>query len=754
MNKIICMALLCLLTSVCCKAQKIYFPRLNDNDSVVTAKRISVLAEEALKKFKLSDDREGSLATLVKLQLAAGRYEEAITTIKNLRDASLSKAEKYPGLRYVQFELFLKAKRTQLLSDANFEENFSDRVRDLFKKLDDKSALYISTAFLTRNGIRELRDNFNGYISSLKSDSIELQKAIEICNAYSLFKVFSAIEPIAKRLLKEDDEKRYLIQDSVYIKTNDGAILSAVVVCKKGIEKPLPAALMFFIYSNLDRSLAEAKYSAASGYVGIVADTRGKRLSPDTIEPYEHEYADVNAVINWITKQKWSDGRVGMYGGSYSGFAQWAATKHTNKALKTIVPYVAAIPGQGLPMENNVFLNANYQWAFYVTDNKYTDDAVNNDNARWRRLRNNWYASGAAYDKIDSIDGTPNPWLQKWLKHPSYDKYWQAMVPYKTDFVRINIPVLTFEGYYDDGQISGLHYLLEHYKYNPKANHYLIIGPYDHFGTQRGGDPILRGYQVDPVALIDTKDITFQWFDFIFKNGKKPDILKDRINYEVMGSNEWKHVPSIPAMSNKTLRLYLTNLRSDSNYLMTSVKPKKAASIYQSVDLSDRTTTNNDYYPFPIIKDQLDRSNGLFFISQPFDKPTEVSGLFRGELKTVINKKDMDIGVVLYEVMPDGRYVELSYYLGRASYARQIETRQLLRPGTKEIIPFTRTRLVSRLLHKGSRLMIVLNIDKNPFAEINYGTGKQVSEESIKDAGEPLKIWWMNDSYVDISLKQ
>src|ERR1700744_625468 len=305
-----------------------------------------------------------------------------------------------------------------------------------------------------------------------------------------------------------DDNNRYIIEDSVIIKTKEGATLSAVVVRKRGVNMPQTTTLMFSIYSNLQRSISEAKYAAAHGYVGVVADTRGTRLSPDPIEPYEHENTDVNSVIDWIAKQPWSNGKVGMYGGSYLGFSEWAATKHMNKALKTIVPYVAAIPGQGLPMENNIFLNVNYQWAFYVTDNKYLDDAVNEDMKRFRNMQNKWYASGVAYRKIDSVDDTPNPWLQKWIKHPSYDKYWQNMVPYKEDFAKINIPVLTITGYYDDGQISAMQYLREHYKYNPKANHYLIIGPYDHFGAQKGGIPVLRDYKGDCVARIHTTEIT------------------------------------------------------------------------------------------------------------------------------------------------------------------------------------------------------------------------------------------------------
>ena len=546
------------------------------------------------------------------------------------------------------------------------------------------------------------------------------------------------------------DTANYLINDKLLIKTSDGATISAVTVIKKPFTSKLPAALMFFIYSNTERSLAEAKFAADYGYIGIVADTRGKRLSPDKIEPYEHEARDVNSVIDWITQQSWSNGSVGMYGGSYSGFAQWAATKYLHPALKTIVPYVAAIPGLGLPMENNVFLTANYQWAFYITNNKFTDDLVNNDNERWHRMRDRWWETGVAYNRIDSLDGTPNPWLQKWLSHPDYDEYWQSMVPYKKEFSKINIPVLSITGYYDDGQVSALEYLREHYKYNPHAAHYLLIGPYDHFGAQKGGTAQLRGYQVDSVALINTREITFQWLDYVLKGTKKPDIIQDKINFEVMGENKWHHAKSIDQMGPRKRRLYLDKLKNGTAFTLSDRKPVKNDYLTQIVDLSDRITSNNDYYPSPIIKSELDTTNGLFFISQPFDTATSVSGLLKGNLRVTINKKDMDFGLSLYEVTPTGEYFQLSYFLGRASYAKDMSRRQLLNPGKATDIPFYRSRVFSKRLSKGSRLLVMLNINKNPFSEINYGTGKPVSTETISDAGAPLEIKWHNQSYIEL----
>jgi putative CocE/NonD family hydrolase len=550
-------------------------------------------------------------------------------------------------------------------------------------------------------------------------------------------------------LLVPGNSQDYIIEDSVIIRTSYGATLSAVVVRKKEAVQKQPAALMFFIYSNLERSLEEAKSAADHGYVGIVADTRGKRLSPDKIEPYEHEVQDVNAVIGWIIHQPWSDGRVGMYGGSYSGFAQWAATKQLHPALKTIVPYVAAIPGLGLPMENNVFLTANYQWPFYVTNNRMTDTTVNNANQRFRRMRNAWFFSGVAYNRIDSVDGMPNPWLQKWLSHPAYDAYWQSMVPFGKDYARINIPVLSITGYYDDGQVSALEYLRQHYLYRPDAQHYLVIGPYDHFGAQRGGVPVLRGYTVDPVALINTRELTFQWLDHILKDAPRPSLVKDKINFAPMGSNRWKHVPALDQMEDGIFRFYLAE-----NKKLSVIKPVTPGYNVQQVDFSDRDLWTGEYYPDPIIKTQLDTSSGLFFWSEPFIESVTVSGQVEGILQAIINKKDMDINISLYEVMPDGKFFQLSYYIGRASYARDMTRRQLLQPGKLETLPVTRSRLFSKQLQEGSRLLVVLNINKNPFSQVNYGSGKEVNEETVADAGEPLRIQWSTESYIRVGVSR
>lgn len=562
---------------------------------------------------------------------------------------------------------------------------------------------------------------------------------------------FSTVPAQQTAWAKKQDQTIYNIQDSVMVPTRDGAEISVMVVRKKGDEIPKPVILQFTVYvRDQGRDMQSLKEAADRGYVGIIAYTRGKRFSSSEIYPYETDGNDAYDVIDWISKQSWSNGKVGMYGGSYNGFTQWAATKKLHPALKTIVPYVANRPGMGLPMENNIFINPNYEWSFYVGNNKYLDNKTGDDRKRFRDMMFKWWENGVAYNKMDSIDGTPNRLFQRWIAHPDFDKYWQNMAPYKEDFAQINIPVLAFDGYYNDSQNSGIYYLRELSKYSPQTPAYLVIGPYGHFGTQMGGQEVINGYTISKKALFPIKDYTYQWLDYILKGAEKPAFLKDKINYQVMGTDEWRSAPSLEAMHNNYLKFYLSSVKSGEGYLLSQNKPKLNKYLNQQIDFADRTTSNNDYYPDPIVRDNVFGKNGCIFISEPLQQAMIVNGSFKGNIRLSINKKDADIGVTLYELTPEGQYFHLSYYIGRASYAEDITQRHLLTPGKQKTITFENTHLVSKHLRKGSRLVVVLNINKNPFSELNYGSGKPVSTETIADAKEPLIIKWFNDSFVEI----
>jgi putative CocE/NonD family hydrolase len=541
--------------------------------------------------------------------------------------------------------------------------------------------------------------------------------------------------------------------DDVLIKTPDGATISAVVQLPEAGAGKVSTLLVFDIYTRPDEQKSQAGEFARRGYAGVIANVRGKYQSPDKPVPYEHDATDAYAVIDWISKQPWSDGKVGMIGGSYSGFTAWAANKRRHPALKAIAVSAAAIPGQGLPMQNNVFLSANYPWAFYVTNNKLLDEAVYADNARWSTMQRSWFQSGRPYRELDAIDGTPNPLLQRWLQHPTFDEYWQDMGPHGREFARINIPVLNITGYYDDGQISALKYFKEHVTQARDPEHYLVIGPYDHFGTHAREKPaVLREYALDPVAQLDTPALKLEFMDYVLRSAPKPKLLAGRVNYQVMGTNQWRHAPSLEAMHGIPMRLYFSAQKDEGLFSLPNRQPPSDSKVIHEVDFTDRVKFHHAHgYPGQIIQGPLQHVTESIFVSTPFASATSVTGAFSGELVLVINKRDFDLGVTVFEAMADGKLFFLGSGVQRASHVESPEKRRLLSPGKEARVTF-QTSMVAKQMQPGSRLMVLVDAIKNPVWQINYGTGKDVSDESIEDAGEPLKIEIRSGSYFQVPL--
>ncbi len=529
----------------------------------------------------------------------------------------------------------------------------------------------------------------------------------------------------------------YHIQNSVLIPTQSGVDISAIVVRNKSIEEPVPVVLFYTTYHQGEGDAIFAKLAADRDYVGVVAYTRGVRTNMEHYTPYEHEQSDIYDIIDWLSKQEWSNGEVGMFGGSYTGFSQWAATKKLHPALKTIVPQVAVMPGYDFPMQNNVPLGFELNWA---QTNVYQQEPVSGG-ILW-----DWYEKGYAYAKLDSAAEFSNPTFQKWLRHSSYDDYWKNLAPSPEEYAEIDIPVLTTTGYFDGPQFSAVRYFQLHNQYNSNAEHYLVIGPYDHWGAQATPADTLRGYVINPVAKVSMRNLAFDWLDWVLKDAPKPELLKDRVNFQVMGTNSWMHEPTIEAMSNEKMRLYLDQR------LLSEHIPESQLYQKQIVDFADREDMNNYFHPSLII-DSLDASNGTVYKSDPFQDDFIINGAFTGELAAAINKRDMDLSISFYEQMADGRYFFLSRYLGRASYAKDNSQRELLTPGKKEAIPLNASHIISKKISEGSRLVVVLNVNKHPFEIINYGSGKEPAFETIDDAGEPLEIRWFNDSYIEIPVR-
>jgi putative CocE/NonD family hydrolase len=735
-------------------AQQFDFPEAAIVDPALQSKAVSDLARQVVAIYK-DEDRSKYLDNLFRLQIMAGRYEDALHTISSLREVLRAANPPRGAWVNVQYEIYARALARQESDRLPFEEAYKQSFRNGVGKLPDRAAalavraLGVDSSFFDRD--------LKGDLDRQKGRSvISLADAVTLVHDYLPEKAYQAFALLTPILIAEDDARRYVIEKDVGVKMPDGGTVCALIVRPRAASVRLPTLLTFTIYAEANNIDFSARPSASHGYVGVEGLVRGKGCSPDTPIPYERDASDLAALIDWISAQPWSDGRVGMYGGSYSGGSAWAATKRMPKALKAVDVGAPVAPGIDVPMEGNVFWNFLYPWPFYTTDVKGVDDAVYNDSARWKRLDHDWYVSGRAYRDLDKIDGTPNPIFDKWIAHPNYDAYWQSLIPYQKDFARINIPVLQTAGYYYGGPGAAVYYFTEHYKYRSQAEHYLVIGPYDHPGAQHGTVGLLgqdfdelAGYKLDPVALVDLEDLRYEWFDYILKGGPKPALLQDKVNYEVTGANCWKHAPTLAAMTNHKLRFYLSSTRSGETYSLTNVKPAKDVFIAQTIDLADRSDVDR-VSPGGGVQDKaVDTWNGIEFVSDPLSETTEMSGLCSGHLDLVSNKKDFDFEIDLYEQTPKGEYVQLAPFWTRASYIGDRSHRQLLMPGRRQRLDFYGNRLMSREFQQGSRLVLVLSVIKERGRQINYGTGKDVSDETIQDAKEPLEIKWFNDSFID-----
>ena len=519
---------------------------------------------------------------------------------------------------------------------------------------------------------------------------------------------------------------------------------------------PNTTALQFTIYADEKAHIKTAMHAAAHGYIGMVANSRGKRSSSNAIVPWEREGEDAAALIHWITKQQWSNKNVVMYGGSYNGFTQWATAKHMPKGLKAMAPYVAANLITGLPYENNIALTGNFQWPLYATNNKTVDNSVYNDWQRTNAVISELYTSGRPMVDIDDIANRPSPWLQKWLAHPEDDAFYQRMVPHQEEYKAVDIPVLTITGYFEGGQISALNYLNEHYKYNDQANHALLIGPYNHWSAQNKPRSHHGNYKLDPVALEkDTEEVVFAWFDHLLKGAKKPTLVQSKVNYQVMGADEWRFADSLRELNQHTVSFYIQKNTPNKmqTYSLGRVVPLRSQQyIEQVIDLADRSEQRN-LAPRQVIGSRIDKQGGIQIETDVFEQDMELTGAITGYFDIEVNKHDVDIGFNYYEVTRDGEVFHLNNYRSRASYADDMGSRRLLTPHKKRRVPIVNARFTSKLIEKGSKLVLVLNVNKNMDAQVNLGTGKAVNHEDISQAGEPLTLKWYLSSQINLPLK-
>ncbi len=730
-------------------AQTLALPASVASDSVALHRAMPAFAQAVLTAWR-HEDADTELNTRFRLQMVARRDREALVTLTALRTLRTSRDPVFARIEYAQYELFARARAAGADRPGARARIVAAQYAALERPVRSLAALRIASSF--QFSMPAAEDGLQRALAPVRAGTpLSLDQAVALCRAYHVRLVYGTLLPVMEPVLRSAEAARYLVDSGVRVPLRDGNVLSAVVVRPRRPGGPQPVVLEFTIYAG-EQNRAVALEAAAHGFVGVVATTRGKRDSRGPIVPFEPDADDARDLIDWVGRQPWSSGSVGMIGGSYSGFTQWAATKHMPAALKTIVPTAAVMPGLDSPREHGIFANFQYPWTRYVGNTPLLDGAAYNDRRRWQALDSTWFARGSAYRALDEIDGAPNPMFRRWLDHPAYDAYWQAMVPQGVAYAAITIPVLTITGYFDGAQLGALAYRRQHLAALPAAPHVLLIGPWDHFGAQRRPSPVLGSHVLDSVARVDVIGLVYDWMTHVLRGGPRPALLHDRVNFEVMGANRWVHVPSLGAIATDTLRLALGGGTAPNNGMRMGAATDTGVIGTIEVDFRDRTRESNTFIETSA-DSALDLTHAMAFTGPALTTATTMSGAFSAELHAAVSGRDVDLAVELYEQSADGRYLPLSYTMGRASFMRDPTRRRLLVPGEVERLPLPPARIIARVLPAGSRLIVVVRIQKGSAMQLNYGSGKDPSDETIADATAPLRVTLHGGSEVRIPVR-
>jgi len=534
------------------------------------------------------------------------------------------------------------------------------------------------------------------------------------------------------------------MQWAVKIPARDGARLNATMFTPHGQKAPLPIIFTFTPYIG-DSYTDRAVYFAKHGYVYALVDVRGRGNSGGEFEPFVNEGKDGYDVVEWLAKQPYGNGKVTMWGGSYAGFDQWSVLKEFPPHLATIVPAAAAHPGVDFPFQYNIFGPYDLQWLSFTSGVTSNANLFGNG-AFWTAKAHEMYMAHSAFQEYEKLVGNASTVFQKWMKHPIPDAYYDAMVPNAEQYKRMSVPILTITGHYDGDQPGAFTFYKRHMQFGTaeaKAKHYLIIGPWDHAGT-RTPKPEVGGLKFGQASVLDLNKLHAEWYDWTMKGGTKPEFLKKRVAYYLVGAEEWKYADRLESISNATKALYLSsNGEAGDVFRSGSLTERKAGSTASTDSWSyDPLNTkpggaesDDDSNPLTSQRSVLNLfGEGVIYHSEIFAEATEIAGFPKLTLWLKMDVPDTDLEADLYEILSDGGSVGLTSASMRARYRESLRDAKPVPMGKTEKYVFDNFTFFARQIAKGSRLRLVVRSINSPGTEKNYNSGGVVAAETGKDA--------------------
>ena len=543
----------------------------------------------------------------------------------------------------------------------------------------------------------------------------------------------------------------YDLQMSRMIPLRDGVQLEAWIFKPAGLASRAPTVLSLTQYS-ID-AMTHGMYFTKRGFVFVQAYVRGRGRSGGTKSDNLGLQVgrDGHDAVEWIAAQPWSDGHVVMYGGSYVGMTQWRTAAQIPPHLSAIAPYVPIYPGWDVPNTNGIPQSWSAVILGDVAGRSENTEFIRSD--YWHQKMMEHYAHDRPFRELDdSLGVAQDDWwmtdergrkqsfMKTWLDHVGDEAFNLAAEPKPADFARMDFPVLTATGYFDDDQPGALRYYRRHLTYAPGAaaqKHFLVIGPWDHGGTQHPSKEI-EGLSIPDSAVLDMDRLRADWYDWALGRGPRPALLKDRVTYFMLGADEWRYAPSLEAASTGQLALFLEGTPEDvfhSGRLASA--PAGAESSTVLVD-DPHERPELDVAPYAANEDLLSQfrafqNRSITFHSEPFEHDTEVAGQMRLDLVVQSDTPDFDLWAQVLMVLPDGSSVKLGEDIRRARFRDGVFTSELLKPDEVVRMPFE-FYWMARRIPAGARLRLTLAPLNSPNYQKNLNTGGRIGYERLADA--------------------
>jgi putative CocE/NonD family hydrolase len=551
--------------------------------------------------------------------------------------------------------------------------------------------------------------------------------------------LIAAISLLLGTILARASNQYAVTYESLPVKMRDGVTLWADIY-RPQVDGKFPVLLQRTPY-NKDGGLAFGLKAAARGYVVIFEDVRGRYGSDGEWYPFKNEANDGYDTIEWAAALPYSNGKVGMFGGSYVGATQMLAAIAHPPHLAGICPVVTA---------SNYHSNWTYQGgAFEQWFNESWSSGLAQDTlARWVSRNTNalngiWTLPLTGYPLLsvphsnseNALTGSIAPYFLDWLAHPNYDDYWKA-VSIEEHFDDITVPALHIAAWYDiflGGSLRNYQGIKAHgaTEETRQGQRLLVI-----VGGHSGNGPKVGDVEFGDASRFDEDETTLRWYDYLFKGAHNDFASGKPVKVFVMGANQYRDEDDWPLARAHSTKYFLHSAgKANSvhgNGSLSVTAPSKESPDQYVYDPANPVLTvggplccDAGHLP-PGPRDQRaieGRDDVLVYSTPPMAEDTEVTGPVILELYAKSSAVDTDFTAKLVDVWPDGFAQNLTEGILRTRYRDSQETPTLINPGQVYRLNLD-LWATSNVFKKGHILRLEISSSNFPRFERNASTGE------------------------------